>query len=262
MEKTMEENKESKVLLNRRNFLKLGLLSSATIAATTACSKAVEQLNSKPALDGELSKAPLKKYIAKDFSSIKESLVGISPKQLEAHFALYNKYITKINLVEEKISKFNPISGDSDEYRSLQVAQTFMLNGAVLHELYFGNLGTTEKQPGGNFKKMIDRDFGSVENFIGHLKMAGSVMRGWSIAALNYRTGKICVYGLDQHNDLVPTMVYPLLALDVYEHAYMIDYGIDRAKYIDSFVANLNWRPVQDRLELAMSIPFGDLTTA
>ena len=109
---------------------------------------------------------------------------------------------------------------------------------------------------------MIERDFGNVQNFVGHLKLAGKVMRGWALAAVNFRTGKLNVYGLDQHHQMVPNMVYPILALDVYEHAYMIDFGIDRGSYLDTFVANLNWRPVQDRLELAMSVPFGDIVTA
>jgi Fe-Mn family superoxide dismutase len=124
-----------------------------------------------------------------------------------------------------------------------------MLNGAVLHELYFGNLGATEKEPKGSLKKIIDRDFGSVQNFIGHLKLTGKIMRGWALAALNYRTGKLHIYGLDQHQQDVPNMVYPILALDVYEHAYMIDYGLKRADYIETFFKAIDWGVVQKRFE-------------
>ena len=56
-------------------------------------------------------------------------------------------------------------------------------------------------------------------------------------------------------------MVYPILVLDVYEHAYMIDYGTDRKKYLDAFAANLDWKPVGERLELALSIPYGEAVT-
>ena len=136
-----------------------------------------------------------------------------------------------------------------------------MLNGAVLHELYFANLGVTDKEPKGVLKKMIDRDFGNLQNFIGHLKLVGKTFHGWSIAALNYRTGRINVYGLERHNLNVPTMVYPLLVLDVYEHAYMIDYGTDRKKYLDAFVANLDWKAVEERLEIAMKVPSGEKIT-
>lgn len=253
------ENKKSESILDRRNFLKLGLLTTTAAIATSCSINAQEQKAAETTNSGGL-KTPLKQYMAKDFASLKGTLRGISDEQLDAHLTLYKKYISKINTVEGKLSAYNV--SDTSSYRPLQTAQTYMLNGAVLHELYFGNLGATDKEPTGNLKKMIDRDYGSTENFIGHLKAAGTVMKGWSIAAYNFRTGKLNVYGMDQHNDLVPTMVYPILALDVYEHAYMIDYGINRGKYLDTFVANLNWRPVQDRLELALSIPFGDLTTA
>lgn len=252
------ENNDNKVI-NRRDFLKLGILTTTAVAASSCSINAEEE---KPSTESSNVDSPLKAYTAKDFSHLKGQLKGISDSQLDQHLTLYKKYIAKINTVEEKINAFNATSGDTAEYRPLQTAQTYMLNGAVLHELYFGNLGATDKDPVGKLKNMIERDFGNIETFLGHLTTAGKVMKGWAIAAYNFRTGKINVYGMDQHNDLVPSMVYPILALDVYEHAYMVDYGIDRGKYLNAFVANLNWRPVAARLELAMSIPFGDRTTA
>lgn len=253
--------KQTKAYLDRRDFLKLGLLTTAA-AVTSSCSlNAIEKTSESPKNKpkGEL----VNKYVAKKFDNLLGgTLSGLSDDQLIAHFTLYKNYIKKINTVEEKIRKFNISSGDKGAYRALQLGQTFALGGAVLHELYFGNLSATDKLPKGTLKKMIDRDWGSVDNFVGHLKITGSAMRGWSLAAYNFRTGKIGVYGLDQHHQMVPNMVYPILALDVYEHAYMIDYGIDRGKYIDAFVANLNWRPVEERLERALDINSGPIATA
>lgn len=243
--------------LNRRNFLKLGLLTTA-LAINPGKTKAAEKPVSNTAI-----KPPLLKYMAKNYTHLLGGkLTGLSDKQLTAHFGLYENYINKINEIEGKIKSFDPNNPDTGIYRGWHVEQTFNLNGAVLHELYFGNLGSSSKEPNGNLKKMIDRDFGNVQNFIGHLKTVGKIMRGWSLAAYNFRTGKINVYGLDQHNQLVPGMVYPILVLDVYEHAYMIDYGTDRKKYLDIFVANLDWKPVGERLESALSIPFGNEATA
>ena len=256
---SIKEN-ESLKLLDRRDFLKLGLLTTMSALGSSVSANAAEKIqkNSK-----DITKEPLNQYIAKNFQHLLSgNLKGISDKQLQAHFKLYENYIKKINETEEKIRNFNINAADELVYRALHLAQTFALGGAVLHELYFGNLGTTDKEPRGDLKKMIERDFGSIQNFVGHLKLAGKVMRGWALAAVNYRTGKLKIYGLDQHHQYVPNMVYPILALDVYEHAYMIDYGIDRGKYLDTFIANLNWRPLEERLQIAMSISFGDIVTA
>lgn len=249
-----DKKEENNLLgLNRRNFLKLGLLT--TISALTA-SRSVNAAEKQ-------SSDSIERYVAKKYDHLLGGKIkGLSDDQLKAHFTLYENYIKKINETETKIKGFDVKNGDSAIYRALHLTQTFALGGVVLHELYFGNLGATEKEPKGILKKIIDRDFGSVQNFIGHLKLTGKIMRGWALAALNYRTGKLHIYGLDQHQQDVPNMVYPILALDVYEHAYMIDYKIDRGPYLDAFVANLNWKPVQDRLDIALLVPFGEKTTA
>ena len=252
--KNLQEEKSSKNL-DRRDFLKLGLLTTA--AALTAKPSYAAPLTGKTEV-----KSPLQKYVAKKYDKLLGvSLTGLSDNQLKAHFALYEGYITKINELELRIKSFDTNNPDTINYRGWHLEQTSMLNGAVLHELYFGNLGSAVKEPGGALKKMIDRDFGNTQTFIGHLKAVGKIAHGWSLAALNFRTGKINVYGLERHNLNVPTMVYPILVLDVYEHAYMIDYGTDRKKYLDAFVMNLDWKPVQERLEMALSIPFGEAVT-
>lgn len=259
----MNTNKNESInLLDRRSFLKFGLMTTAAILGTNA-SKAAEKTHSDSSSGVPVINTPLSKYLAKKYDKLLGgTLTGISDSQLKAHFALYEGYITKINDLENRIKNFNVTEQDTINYRGWHLEQTSMLNGAVLHELYFANLGTSDKEPKGILKKMIGRDFGSVQNFIGHLKLVGKTFHGWSIAALNYRTGKINVYGLERHNLNVPTMVYPLLVLDVYEHAYMIDYGTDRKKYLDAFVANLDWKAVEKRLELAMAISPGEKVTS
>ena len=252
--------KEKMSLMDRRNFLKLGLLSTASVLSTKPAIAARDS-SGGTANNGKVN-TPLQKYAAKNYEHLLGGkLSGISDGQLKAHFGLYENYINKINEFEAKIKSFDTNNPNTIDYRGWHVDQTFMLNGAVLHEFYFSNLGITDKEPKGSLKKIIERDFSSLQNFIGHLKLVGKVMRGWSMAAFNYRTGKLNVYGLDQHNQLVPAFVYPVLVLDVYEHAYMIDYGTDRKKYLDAFIANLNWKSVHERLENALSMPFGDVVT-
>ncbi len=253
--KNMEEKS-----IDRRDFLKLGALSAVASLASTDKVFAGEK-DSSSGVPSKL-KPPIVKYSAKKYDHLLGgSLKGFTDNQLKAHFGLYEKYINNINDIELKIKSFDPNSTDTTAYRSLHVEQSFNLNGSVLHELYFGNLSGVNKEPKGLLKKMIERDYGSSTNLINHLKGVGRIMRGWSMAALNYRTGRIGVYGLDQHNQLVPTLVFPILVLDVYEHAYMIDYGTDRKKYLDAFVENINWKIVQERLELALSMPYGEHIT-
>jgi len=250
-------------ILGRRDFLKLGLLTTAIALTSSNSSSAAEKTGNDSSGGLPVVSPPIEKYIAKKYDHLLSGkLNGLSDDQLKAHFTLYEGYIKKINETEAKIKSFDVKNGDLGLYRAFHLTQTFALGGAVLHELYFGNLGATDKEPKDTLKKFIDRDFGNVQNFIGHLKLTGKAMRGWAIAALNFRTGKLHIYGLDQHHQDVPNMVYPILALDVYEHAYMIDYKIDRAKYLDVFAENLNWKPVQKRLETALSIKFGEGTTA
>lgn len=251
-----EERAMGTNILDRRNFLKLGLLSTAGVLGAQS-SRAALKVNVAKEV-----KQPLVKYSAKKYTHLLGgALKGFSDNQLKAHFTLYEGYITKINDLEARIKSFDPNNPDTVNYRGWHLDQTSNLNGAVLHELYFGNLGNGSKEPKGDLLRMINRDFGNLPVFLSHLKTVGKLVHGWSLAAFNYRTGKINVYGLERHNLNVPVMVYPLLVLDVYEHAYMIDYGTDRKKYLDAFVVDLDWKPVEERLETAMSIPFGEPVT-
>jgi Fe-Mn family superoxide dismutase len=87
---------------------------------------------------------------------------------------------------------------------------------------------------------MIEKDFDSYEKWQEDLIATGIAARGWGILAFDYRDDRLHNYGTDAHNIAVWAAI-PLIALDVYEHAYMIDYGVNRKDYINSFFKNLNW---------------------
>lgn len=198
------------------------------------------------------------KYEAKDFSFFFESLDGISENQLKQHYTLYEGYVKKINEIQEKLKSADKSSANTtySELRELQIEQTYALNGVILHELYFSNMIDKKTQVAETFESVIKRDFGSWNNYIEDLKAAGKCMRGWVVTAYNYRDGKVHNYGLDTHNTFVPVFVRPLLVLDVYEHAYMIDYGVNRAGYLDSFIKNIHWSVVSQRFEAALKSPY------
>lgn len=183
-------------------------------------------------------------------------LVGISDKQIDFHFDTHYKgYVTKLNEVLEKLvtadrSKANQNFSD---FRALKTEETFNHMGIVLHELYFENLkdgrGT---KPGARLAELIEKDFGSFDKWKEDFKACGIAHRGWAVLVLDLSTGRLINNGLDAHNVYSLMNAIPLLVLDVYEHAYYVDYGPKRAAYIDAFFENVNWDVVDRRLDKAL----------
>ncbi len=179
-------------------------------------------------------------------------LDGISENQISQHRdILYAGYVNKLNEIEERqknvdISKANQTFSD---LRALKADETFALNGVVLHELYFENLGGRNMKPKGKLSDLIAREFGSFERWSDVFKACGMAARGWVMLGLSVYDGKLHNYCLDAHNSNVPVHVIPLLVMDVYEHAYAIDFGVKRQPYIDAFMKNIEWNVCGQRLE-------------
>jgi Fe-Mn family superoxide dismutase len=202
-------------------------------------------------------------YVAKDFSSLVGKLDGLTASQIEQHLKLYKGYIGKSNEIHAKLAEAD-LTNPNTTYaplRELLMEQSYAVNGAVYHELYFGNLGGKGGEPTGEVKAALEERFGSTGKFMDLLKASGKCMRGWVIVGYNTRGGYIDTFGLDMHNMWAPASTVPLLVLDVYEHAYMIDFGIDRAKYLDAFAKNLDWDVVGKRLAMAKKHPTGHDST-
>ncbi len=183
------------------------------------------------------------------------SVEGISPNQLNQHIELYNGYVKKINDIQGQISAMTPeldkMNATYSPFRELHVEQTYALNGSILHEAYFENLGG-KRTPATDTElvhKLFTEEFGSWDNYVQHLSAVGKSMRGWAVTGYNMRDHRIHNYGLDTHNQWVPMNVIPLLVLDVYEHAYMIDFGTKRGAYLDAFMRNVDWAVVDQRLK-------------
>ena len=211
------------------------------------------------AADLECALQPIEKYQAKDYSHLFGTLNGLSENQLRQHYTLYTGYIDRINAINEKIKEeIEETETEKDvtediEFRGLMVEKSFNNNGVILHELYFSNLTPRQTQPSQPFTTLINRDFGSYQNYIANLRKNAKISRGWVITAYNCRDGKIHNYIIDSHDLHVPIHIRPLLVMDVWEHAYMIDYGINRDTYIDTFFRNVDWQVVSQRLETAIS---------
>lgn len=189
-----------------------------------------------------------------DFSKVK----GISQNQLQQHYKLYEGYINKLNEIwNMPVDADNYGQGNStySPMRSLKLGETYALDGVKLHQLYFENMVGGNNKPFGPILNLIIRDFKSYENFLKYLKNVGLSMRGWAVLAIDPLDNKLHIIGSDAHDVGAIWLSCPVLVMDVYEHAYMIDFGIDRSKYIDRFIENINWAVVNNRLARYVNIP-------
>lgn len=178
-----------------------------------------------------------------------KSLNGISERQLSEHYdVLYAGYVKKVGEIREKlgnISKEN-VNPTYSDYRELKLEETFSLNGVKLHELYFENLGGDGEVSGGILTK-IEQDFGSFENWHEDFMAAGMGARGWVVLALDPIDGQLRNFLSDFHSHGCVWGTKPILVLDVYEHAYFIDYGTNRKGYLEAFMKNIDWGVVENR---------------
>lgn len=193
------------------------------------------------------------KYQIKEFAIIMNPENGLSDKQINEHKQLYAGYVAKRNEIDEQLKTVDRSKSNQSysTFRSLKVAETFTRNASLLHELYFENIAIG-KMIGKETERLINRDFGSLEAFKNDLIATALAARGWAVTCYNLDDKQIQNYLLDAHNQLVPVMTIPLLVLDTYEHAYMIDFGIDRKKYLTILWDSINWDVVEERVKLCV----------
>lgn len=171
------------------------------------------------------------------------TLKGISDKTNQIHHGkLYTGYVNKRNEIEGALSVADKSKANAthSEFGELKRQETFAANGQILHEIFFGILGG-DGAPKGQVLKIIERDFGSFENWKAEFFACGMSARGWAILAFDPSDGRLHNYTGDAHNQGGVWGAIPLAALDVYEHAYFIDFGSDRKAYIESYFQNLDW---------------------
>jgi superoxide dismutase, Fe-Mn family len=175
-------------------------------------------------------------------------LDGISREAVEAHYKLYEGYVGKRNEILAKLADVDLSAGNQvySELRALKVELTFAVGGVKNHEIYFEHLGGQGGDPDGLIGDLIERDFGSAADWRADLKATGMAGRGWAWTAYDWDEGRLFNYIGDMQNTYPIWNATPLIALDVYEHAYFLDYRTDRASYIDAFFDNLDWATVND----------------
>jgi Fe-Mn family superoxide dismutase len=173
-------------------------------------------------------------------------LEGISRTTVDAHFRLYQGYVAKRNEILGRLADVDLDAGNQvySDVRALKVDLTFAVGGIKNHEIYFDHLGGDGGDPAGAIGGLIERDFGSARAWRADLAATGMAARGWAWTAYDWDEGRIFNYIGDAQNTFPVWNATPLVALDVYEHAYFLDYQTDRAAYIDAFLRNLDWSVV------------------
>jgi len=185
----------------------------------------------------------------KNFDNLLGDLKGISDKQLQAHFGLYHGYVKKLNEIEDKLNTADKKATNYSygEYSELKRREAVAFNGAYLHEAYFDNLAGRDASPSQHLSKALTAAFGNTDAWIEDLKAAATSTPGWVILTWNSKDNQLHNYILFEHHIGLPVYQHVILALDCWEHAFMIDYGTKKADYLSAFVENINWDIVNKR---------------
>lgn len=185
-----------------------------------------------------------------------KSIKGISKRQLDDHYKLYVGYVNKLNEIWNTPyipSNYTDSNTTYSKMRSLKLGETYSLNGVKLHELYFQNMTGGNNTPHGAVLNAIVEQFSSYDNFLSYLTNVGLSMRGWAVLSIDSLDNRLHIIGSDLHDTGAVWLSYPILVMDLYEHAYFMDFGTDKAKYISTFIQNINWGVINDRFKKCIS---------
>jgi Fe-Mn family superoxide dismutase len=187
--------------------------------------------------------------VAKNFDHLLGRLEGLSEKQLKAHFGLYQGYVKKLNEIQEKLKTIDRGTANYSfsEYSELKRREAVAFNGAFLHEMYFENLSPGGGEPSRELAEAIKKSFGSPAAWETDLKAAATSTPGWVILTFNRVDHELHHYVLFEHHIGYPVHQEPILALDCWEHAYMIDYGTTKGEYLAAFLKCIDWKVVNKR---------------
>lgn len=184
-----------------------------------------------------------------------DDVTVINREQFDVHMRLYEGYINKINEIDKILMKDPDLENANSTYskfRGLKRGETYALDGVILHEYYFENIGGYEKEPDEMIKKALDRDFGSYEKWKKYFVATATASRGWAILCFDPRSNRYRNISLDAHDVGNIQISIPLIVLDMYEHSYFLQYADNKAEYINNFMKNIDWEVIKARFESCM----------
>lgn len=195
-------------------------------------------------------------YVAQDYSSL-IGVRGFSRQMLEKHFGLYEGYVRNANKLIETMSEvFDDVQNAGGQAVELKNRLAFELNGVKLHEYYFSGMSREaqgEPDKGNPFCQKVAVTYGSYQNWKKHFRTLASLRGiGWAIAFYDADSGLVINTWVDEHHLGHVAGTSPILVLDLWEHAMLLDYGTDREKYIDAFFNAVDWPVIAERFERAL----------
>jgi Fe-Mn family superoxide dismutase len=189
--------------------------------------------------------------MAKEYSR----LIGttcFSDSLLKNHFSLYQGYVINTNKELDTLAQLmKDGKASAPEYAELKRRLGWEFNGMRLHEYYFENLGSkVPLDAESRLSKKLIESFGSVDAWIQDFRATGTMRGiGWSVLYQDPADGRLINFWINEHDGGHPAGGIPILVMDVFEHAYMLDYGLKRADYIEDFCKNIDWKVVEGRLK-------------
>jgi Fe-Mn family superoxide dismutase len=189
-------------------------------------------------------------YTAKDYTKL-IGMPGFGETLLKNHFTLYQGYVANTNKVLDTLDLMLKEGKTAvPEFAELKRRLGWEFNGMRLHELYFDNLGGKEPlNAGGKLAKKLAENFGSQDVWEKDFRAVGAMRGiGWAVLYEDSATGRLINFWVNEHDVAHPSGCNPILIMDVFEHAFMLDYGLKRADYIEAFFKNIDWSTAETRL--------------
>jgi len=189
-------------------------------------------------------------YMTKEYAKL-VGMAGFSETLLKNHFTLYQGYVTNTNKELELLEQLlKDGKAATPEYAELKRRLGWEFNGMRLHEYYFENLGgTASLDAEGRLGKKLAESFGSIDAWEKDFRATGAMRGiGWTVLYQDSADGRLINFWINEHDVGHPAGCMPILVLDVFEHAFMLDYGLKRADYIEVFFKNIDWKVAECRL--------------
>jgi len=185
------------------------------------------------------------------------ALNGLSPKLIESHYENnYGGAMRRLNAISEQLEAMDFEKAPGHVLNGLKREQLVALNSTLLHELYFASLGGDGK-PAKDMSEALARDFGSMDRWRAEFRAMGYALgggSGWVLLTWVPRDARLINQYASEHSQAIASGV-PILALDMYEHAYHMDFGANAKAYVDTFMRNLDWPGLFQRYEDAVKAP-------
>ena len=218
----------------------------------------------------EEAKKVIKDTLGVDKESLNESFMAqpkqfnvrtdfLSPGNVQNHIELYEGYVENFNKTSIQLDSADRsnVNSNNSPYRAYKIDETFNMNGAYLHELYFANIGDSQSRiTMDSLSYMrLNRDFGSFDDWQRDFIACGMASRcGWVVTYLNMFTQSYMNCAIDLHSENVPVGMYPVVVMDVWQHAYYRDYLKDVNSYMSAMMKQLRWPVIEKRFEKADKI--------